>query len=73
MKYYLPVLGNDNIIHCVEVGDSSTTACEGKCSVKQVNPDFGKLQSVGIPILWCYECSHILEEQKEKQNENYKI
>ena len=63
MKYHLPVLGNDNIIHCAEVGDLEVTSCEDKCSVKQVNPDFKKLQRSGINILWCYECDDILYKQ----------
>ncbi len=59
----LSVLGNDNKIHCCSVDNKEITSCR-EVTVRQVNPDFGKLQSVGINILWCYECSYLLEKQE---------
>lgn len=57
-------LGKDNVLHCCEVSDKSTTSC-GSVTVKQVNPDLGKLQTAGIELIWCYECSYLLEQQEE--------
>ena len=60
-------LGADNVLHCCEVSKKTITCC-GEVPVKQVNPDIGKLQSAGVDIIWCYECSHLLEKQDEGWN-----
>lgn len=60
-------LGRDNKIHCCDVSNTDYTSCK-EVPVKQVNPDLGKLQSVGIELIWCYECSHLLEKQDEGWN-----
>lgn len=56
---HIIVLGNDNVIHCAKYSDTSKTACEKHIPVKRINPNFDKLRN----ILWCYECSAILEEE----------
>lgn len=60
--YKLLVLGKDNVSHCCDANDKSVSSC-GETIIKQVNPNLSKLQSVGISLIWCYECSHLLEEQ----------
>jgi len=59
--YKLVVLGKDDKIHCCNVGDKKVSCCEEKIPVQQVCPDFYKLGSV----IWCYECSHLLDQQEE--------
>lgn len=54
------VLGVDNLIHCCTYSNSKTTACAQKMPVKRINPDFSKLSD----IMWCYECSNIIEESE---------
>lgn len=62
----LLALGKDNVLHCCYVDEKSVSSC-GETTIKQVNPNLGKLQSVGISLTWCYECSRLLEEQEEKE------
>jgi hypothetical protein len=59
----LLALGKDNVLHCCGVNDKSVSSCGEGIPIKQVNPNLGKLQSAGISLIWCYECSHLLEEQ----------
>lgn len=60
----LPVLGQDNKIHCCSVDNNNVSCCEQNMTVKQVNPDFFCLQNA---IIWCYECSYLLEKQDEEK------
>lgn len=60
--YKLLALGQDNKLHCCSVNNKGVSACEDKMTIKQVNPDLGRLQKAGIDLLWCYECSALLEE-----------
>ena len=55
---HITVLGVDNIIHCSNHSDTTKSACNAKVPVKRVDPDFEKLSD----IIWCYECSDILED-----------
>ncbi|UZV41145.1 hypothetical protein vBVpaMR16F_79 [Vibrio phage vB_VpaM_R16F] len=59
--YKLVAVGKDNIIHAVDVSDKSRSCCEKGIPIKQVNPNFYKLNH---EILWCYECSYLLELQE---------
>ena len=63
--YKLVCLGQDSVLHCCGVGDKTTTSC-GEVTVKQTNPDLSKLQKAGISLIWCYECSHLLEKQENR-------
>ncbi len=64
--YKLLALGKDNVLHCCDANDKVTSSCGEGIPIKQVNPNLGKLQSVGISLIWCYECSRLLEEQDYK-------
>lgn len=63
--YKILALGKDNVLHCCSVDNKSTTSCKSKISVNQVNPNLSKLQNAGISLIWCYECSYLLEKQEE--------
>ena len=54
--YKLVAVGKDNIIHAVDVSDKSKSCCEKGIPIKQVNPNFYKLNH---EISWCYECAHL--------------
>lgn len=58
-------LGKDNVLHCCHTYDKKVSVCEGKISIKQVNPDLSKLQKAGISLIWCYECSYEYEDYIE--------